>query len=225
MKENHYILNVGEAHIWYVGLLDFISDIPYFASFLSEDEGERAFSYKLSIDKRKFILGRGLLRYLLSKYLDRSPQDIKIAYGLWGKPCLTEENSLYFNISHSGDHALYAFTKHYEVGIDIEYINKNLELDDLAITIFSSEDLNYWEKLSYYEKIEKFFKYWVYKEAFLKANGKGWLDEIPTLSLKEISFLQQEVLFEKSHNKVNSPYFFSCLPEHASALYIKGPSL
>lgn len=225
MKVNNLKIDAEETHIWHVFLLDFISSISYFSSCLSEDEVERANAFKFPADKKKFILGRGLLRYFLGKYLSINPQDIKIVYGLWGKPCLTEKNILYFNISHSGNHALYAFTKHYEVGVDLEYIDKNLILDDLAITIFSSEDLDYWKTLSQCEKTEKFFKYWVYKEAFLKAKGKGWLGGVPSLGLEEISLLRQDARFETPHNEVRYPYFFNCFSGHVSALYVEGPSL
>lgn len=214
-----------EIHVWNVSFLDFSNEIAFLTNVLSPDEIERARAYKLLADQHRFILGRGLLKYLIAKYLNIQIQDVQILYGLWGKPCITPKKRLYFNISHSGNYALYAFTRRYEVGIDLEYINTNMALDEIVTTIFSKEDLTYWETLGKQDKIYMFFKYWVYKEAFLKAKGKGWLDEETTLNFKEITAFRQTLVLEESCSKINYPYFFDCRSEHASALYVKGPPL
>lgn len=214
-----------EIHVWNISFLDFSSDITFFTNVLSSDEIERAKAYKFPADQHRFILGRGLLRYLLAKYLNVQIQDIQITYGLWGKPCITQKNRLYFNISHSGDYALYAFTPYYEVGIDLEYINANMALDEIITAIFPKKDLIYWEALGAEDKVNTFFKYWVYKEAFLKAKGKGWLGEEITLSFEEVAAFKQTLVSEESYSNINYPCFFDCRPKYASALYVNGPSL
>lgn len=221
----NFDIKKDEIHVWSVSFLDFPNDIAFFKNVLSSEEVKRAKAYKFLSDQHKFILGRGLLKYLLAKYLNIQIQDIQITYGLWGKPCISQKNRLYFNISHSGDYALYAFTKYYEMGIDLEYINTNMALDEIVTTILSKGDLAYWETLGGQEKVNMFFKYWVYKEAFLKATGKGWLDKEAALSFQEIALFKQKVIVEGFCSKINYPYFFDCRPEYASALYVKGPPL
>lgn len=214
-----------EIHVWNISFLDFANEIIFFTKVLSAEEIERAKVYKFPVDQHRFILGRGLLKYLLAKYLDLQIQDIQIRYSLWGKPCIRQKGQLYFNISHSGDYALYAFTRYYEVGIDLEYINVNIPLDDIISSIASKEDLAYSKTLEKQEQVNMFFKYWVYKEAFLKANGKGWLSEEKTLSVKEISLFKKKLILKEFSSKINYPYFFDCRSGYASALFVKGPPL
>lgn len=214
-----------EIHVWKVSFLDFIDDVAFLTESLSSEERARVKTYKFFADRQKFILSRGLLKYLLARYLDMQIQQINITYGSWGKPCLTHKNRLYFNLSHSSGYALYAFTRSYEVGIDLEYIDVNLALDEMVKPIFSRAELFYWDTLENRDKINNFFKYWAYKEAFFKAGGEGWLSEEPTLNFKEICMLKQKSILEGLSTQIIYPYFFNCFPQYVSALYVYGPPL
>lgn len=214
-----------EIHVWPLCLNDYEKYIPNFEALLSKDELERARNFKFSRDQDRFIIGRGLLRCLLAGYLDLCPSNLEIVYGLWGKPRLAKEKLLNFNLSHSGDYALYAFTRHYEVGIDLEYIDRNLELEGVALSAFTSDELSFWEKLSLKDKADGFFKLWVCKEAFLKALGKGWLEKKQSMKLDStISFDNRETL-NFSPSELFYPYYFECIPGYASALFVSGPPL
>lgn len=221
----NFDIKEDEIHVWKILFLDFVDDVTFFTHSLSSEELARVKTYKFPADRQKFILGRGLLKYLLARYLDVQIQHINIAYGPWGKPCLTHKNKLYFNISHSGDYVLYAFTNGYDVGIDLEYIDVNLSLDEMVKPIFSKAELSYWEVLENKDKINNFFKYWAYKEAFFKASGKGWLSEESTLNFKEICLLRQKSTLEEISTQIIYPYFFNCFPQYVSALYVNGPPL
>lgn len=219
------VLTSDEVHIWLASLSEDKNDIDYFTSLLSQDERERASSFRFSKDQHRYTISRGILRTLLAEYLGEAPRTIEITYGLWGKPCLSQEKSLHFNLSHSGDHVLYALALDYEVGIDLEYIDRNLEIEDMAKHIFSAPELEFWEDVKPEERTECFFKLWVCKEAFLKAIGKGWLENEKTKG-----FEKSLVLNKISHNgllkdKVTYPYFFECVPGYASALFVDGASL
>lgn len=206
------ILKDDQVHICSAFLPVHNEDIVHFASMLSKDECERASKFRFARDQHRFIVARGIFRILLSQYLKCKPKDIEIVYGLWGKPALLEENQLRFNISHSGEYALYALTRHYEIGIDLEYINEDLELESMALSLFSSQKATYWDTLSSEEKVKFFFKYWVCKEASLKASGKGLLSD----EWKNSSSMEKTM--EYSH-------YFECIPDYASALFIDGPPL
>ena len=142
------------------------------------------------------------------------------------KPCLAKENGLCFNLSHSGDYALYAFTQGYDVGIDVEYINETLELEDMATSVFSIEELSRWRPLPLNKKTHTFFKSWVSKEAILKASGKGWLENHQGVTLSKINDFkkkQKSVLY--GDNKTAYPYYFEAISGYASTLYVEGPFL
>lgn len=211
-------LKAHEVHIWSASLLRDKNNIDYYHSILSKDERKRIGGFRFARDQRRFTTARGILRCLLSNYLGQSPENIEIIYGLWGKPCLLDEKSLYFNLSHSGDYALYAVTRSCEVGVDLEYIDQNLELEDLAVHIFSATELIEWKNLEPEPRINSFFKRWVSKEAFLKASGKGWLEDKYQLTFN----FKNELRKKNLHDDVSNPYCFECIPGYASALFCDG---
>ena len=214
-------LNENEVHIWSASLLEDKNNMDYLYSVLSEDERERANSFRFFKDQRRFTITRGILRCLLSDYLAQPPENIEIVYGLWGKPCLPGEESLHFNVSHSRDYALYGVTQNYEVGLDLEYIDKDLDLENMAPHVFSPAELTNWKNLAHQERVDTFFTRWVSREAFLKALGKGWLED-----KKELEFYGKNS-FKKGdlNNEVKNLYCFECIPEYASALFIEGTLL
>lgn len=214
-------LKPSEVHIWSASLLTNKFDITYFEAILSADERERAKNFRFLKDKKQFVVARYILRCLLSRYLGQSPGNIEFTYGISGKPAVSSQKQLYFNVSHSGDYALYAVTSFYEVGIDLEYIDKSLELEDMALHVFSPAEFVHWETLELEEKVNSFFTNWVCKEAFLKASGIGWLGEKTVLPLNVKVEPQQEPLNDGWTN----PYCFECIPGYASALFVEGPPL
>lgn len=221
-----FFLNSDEVHIWSGCLTENETNLPYFTSLLSQDEQERANCFRFSREQKRYIISRGILRSLLAGYLEELPQKIEILYGFWGKPCLPEEKALSFNLSHSGDYALYAFTHSYEVGIDVEYIDESLELEDMARNVFSATEFSHWKALNGKEKIHSFFKYWALKEALLKASGKGWLECQHALTLTKTTDLKQKLKSDLQEDaKIIYPYYFESIPGYASALFVEGPPL
>lgn len=215
-----------EVYIWHAYFLDNIKYIPRFANFLSADERQKAESYRFFKDQQYFIISRGILRCILSYYLKETPGNIEITYGLWGKPCVLTKQPLYFNLSHSRNSVLYVIAKNYEVGIDIEYVDSTLDLEGIALNILSPKELSYWKNVKSEAKADTFFKFWVSKEAFLKAFGKGWLDNYQQIpSLEQADLQEKDNVHYKSSEKMEFPYFFKTIPGYESALFIKGPFL
>ncbi|MBP6952678.1 MAG: 4'-phosphopantetheinyl transferase superfamily protein [Alphaproteobacteria bacterium] len=225
MKLKLCTLKSDEVHIWSASLSEAKNDVAYFASLLSKDEHEQANSFRFYKDQKQYTISRGILRSLLAGYLEEAPQTIEIAYGLWRKPYLAQEKFLHFNVSHSRDYALYAFTRSYEVGIDLEHIDTTLDIENIALSIFSPTELNYWNTLSSEHKIDVFFKHWVCKEAFLKASGKGWLENKKELPYTKVWPQKQQQIDNLLKSKITYPYCFKCIPGYSSALFIDGPSL
>ncbi len=225
MKDEKKVNNlpINEVHIFSASCLQYHKQIEYLKSILSLDEQQQAKSFKFSKDKNRYIIARGILRYLLSSYLDQSLNSIEFVYGLWGKPCLLEGFSLHFNVSHSGEYVLYAFTRQYELGIDIEYINKDLEIENIAPLILSLTEKAYWDTLSPEEKIPIFFQLWACKEAYLKALGKGWLGNQAERFVEDNQFFNISIGTPHPKAVETYPYCFTCIPGYVCALFVKGP--
>ena len=224
-KQNVQITVDEEVHLWSASMPDLEITLHIFKSILSKDELKRAGSYKFSKDSNRFIIARGILRCLLSRYLSVPPKKVEFIYGQWGKPKLDKKFcSLKFNLSHSRDYALYAVTKYHEVGIDIEYIDKNFKANDVASNIFSPQEFKKWDKLPYNEKICTFFREWTCKEAYMKAYGKGWFTE-DTLIMNPT--LNDEVKRNRYQWNANSKYpqIIDLVPNYSSALFVLGPIL
>jgi 4'-phosphopantetheinyl transferase len=139
--------------------------------YLSTQELEKLSTYYFYADQVRFALGRHITRTQLAKYLSCSPYSIDIQYNNYGKPMIVGYKDIYFNISHSTDFVIVVFDK-YPIGIDIEY---NLKFDDTLISkvFFTTNEIIYLNSLSSEIKRQEFFKIWTYKEAYIKAIGKG----------------------------------------------------
>lgn len=228
IRENRrgaYFLTEDEIHVYSTSLLDYEHNFNNLASLLSEDEQLRAKNFKFSKDQYLFISTRAILRCFLSSYVNISPKNIKITYGLWGKPYLEGDQSLYFNVSHSKDYALYAFTRNYEVGIDLEYVEENFYFTDTCLCMFSSEEKRYLEAVDIKDKNRAFYNLWVGKEAILKASGKGWAKNGKTEEFLNMDFLNPISLKNSDNLKISYPFYFECVPGYISSIFVKGPPL
>lgn len=170
---DNLILNEEEAHVWRADLeLDECFQSS-FLKFLSPDEKKRASRFRFARDNRNFIVARGILRSLIGKYLKINPAEISFHYSEFGKPCIADNHSLQFNISHSQNIALFAFTKKLNVGVDVEFVNPDIEVKDIAAKFFSPNEVMNLLSLPEKEQTLGFFNCWTRKEAFIKAVGEG----------------------------------------------------
>src|SRR5205823_2471911 len=104
-----------------------------------------------------------------------SPADLQFKIGPYGKPRLAQSDQrwLQFNLSHSHEKALIAVTPGRSVGIDIEYLHRDLNVASLASYLFSPAERLQWRRAAKAEQRKLFYQYWVCKEAYLKAIGGG----------------------------------------------------
>ena len=170
---DNLILSEDEAHIWRADLDINESSQGSFQKLLSSDEKNRAKKFRFAKDSQNFIAARGILRLLVGKYLEINPAEISFQYGEFGKPCIQNDNALKFNISHSQNIALFAFTKKFNVGVDVEFVNPNIEVKDIATKFFSANEIMNLLALPEQEQTLGFFNCWTRKEAFIKAVGEG----------------------------------------------------
>ena len=80
---------------------------------------------------------------------------------------------LEFNLSHSGDFALIAVTQAHKVGVDVECIRSDIELESMARRFFSPIEVSELMSLLADQRLVGFFNCWTRKEAYIKAHGLG----------------------------------------------------
>ena len=143
---------------------------------LCPQEKMRAAGFYFKRDRNRFVVGRGLLKTFLAKYLHVAPGKIKIRYRTNGKPffyAAGKNRDIHFNLSHSQDSALYAFTRSDEIGVDIEKIQAFPEMSSIAEQFFSERERALINDLPNNDQVSAFFTFWARKEALSKLTGNG----------------------------------------------------
>ena len=97
---------------------------------------------------------------------------------------------LQFNVSHSNEQCLIAFSRDLEIGADIEARNRDFSnMDLLAGRCLGDEALASFLSLEDSAKRDAFFRFWTRKEAMLKAIGVGLGHPLKSF---DVSFLENQ---------------------------------
>jgi 4'-phosphopantetheinyl transferase len=168
-------LSSDEVHVWRVSLDQSQATIERLKRLLATDELAKAGRFRFAKDRNQFIIGRGLLRVLLGRYLACVPAQIHFRYSSYGKPSLEDgtQAGLQFNLSHSHQMALLAFACDRNVGVDIEYMRPDVEFEQLAQHFFSPTECAVLLDMAPALRKETFYNCWTRKEAYIKARGEG----------------------------------------------------
>jgi medium-chain acyl-[acyl-carrier-protein] hydrolase len=164
------------VHVWRASLDQSDGCVSRLKATLSSEELLRAGRFYFPKDRDHFIVGRGTLRSILARYLDRAPEEFQFAYSPHGKPALASEangSGLHFNLAHSHGLALIAVTRGREVGVDLERVSQEFAGEPIAERFFSPQEVATLRAVPTSARREAFFHCWTRKEAYLKATGRG----------------------------------------------------
>lgn len=165
-----------EVQLWRVDLGAVGPEEPRWQQVLSEDERARAARFHFSRDRQGYVSSRALLRIILAAYLGAEPKKLSFRYSDKEKPALAGAHAareIEFNISHSGTVALLAFTRGREVGVDVELIRHDFDVEGIAHRFFSEHERKELMAFALEERHAAFFRCWTRKEAYVKATGAG----------------------------------------------------
>ncbi|MDR1415367.1 MAG: 4'-phosphopantetheinyl transferase superfamily protein [Odoribacteraceae bacterium] len=123
--------------------------------------------------------GEALTRHFLLREGRDHRQEI--CRGAHGKPYFAAENGLYFNISHSGDLVVAAFSDR-EVGIDIE--RRGRPRLAVAERFFHPREVSRLRAVPAGSLLRLFADYWSVKESFLKYLGTGLSRSLSTFRVE-----------------------------------------
>ncbi len=165
------ILEADEVHLWRAPLVQTAAIVRH---TVSPSECTRAERFRFDKDRERFIAGRGLLRMILARYLADEGAALQFNVGAHGKPTLARpNNSLRFNLSHSGDLLLLAVMEAREVGVDIELMRPDVPFASVAQHCLAPEEASQIALLPDSEKACRFYELWTSTEARVKASGVG----------------------------------------------------
>lgn len=157
-------------------------------------------SFRNRKDAERSLMGNIILVRLLAYAGLTSYSLNQVRYTEYNKPFF--DDSISYNISHSGDYVVCTLSKVHEVGIDVEEI-REIPMDDFT-GLFSRVEWD--EVLSSESKLQAFYTLWTKKEAFLKAIGCGLnqpLNEVViennTIIWKNKQWFLHEITLDKNH--------------------------
>jgi 4'-phosphopantetheinyl transferase len=182
----------GTVDIWSCGLEGSPAVRERCHGWLSDEERARAARFIRPEDQMRFTLSHGGLRAVLARYVGIDPAGLQLEARATGKPALLHpqggHHALRFNLTHSHGRMLLAVANGEEVGIDLEQIRNNVEALKLAERFYAPAEYERIRSVRASDHAMQFYRLWVAKEAFLKAQGTG------ILSLEQCEILSEPSL-------------------------------
>ncbi len=164
-------LTGGAVHVWRLAL----DELPVGTSLhlVSPDEQERAGRLRFERDRSAFLTSRAGLRAILGRYLDMDPAAVTFASGRRGKPSIVGGGDLSFSLSRSAPVGVVAVTRGQAVGVDVERIRPDVDIDALAFHFLSPTEAEALRAAPEPDRLAAFFACWTGKEAMVKVTGAG----------------------------------------------------
>ncbi len=164
---------VKMVQLYGIKLIDearFIEIKGLLCSALPESTAKKASRFRFNAGAQRQLLGELMVRAILCNKFHFQNSEVSFDYHSDGKPYLSGSENTHFNISHSGDWVVCAFSS-LPVGVDVEKIRRvNF---DIARRFFSAEETYQLFSLPENKQTGFFFDLWTLKESYLKALGTG----------------------------------------------------
>lgn len=142
--------------------------------WLDEQERTRMRKYRSAQDGKSFSISRAALRDILGRYTKQKPEKIVFDYNRFGKPFISSNKELTFNLSHSNKLCVIGVCANREIGVDIEGHCQVWQDTHLQQTLFTCSEQKEFDKLPVTLKAQAFLTVWTTKESFLKELGLGF---------------------------------------------------
>lgn len=149
---------------------------------LSEEETARVARYRLALDRKTFIAGRGVVREVAAAMACVPESFIRILTMEKGKPYVDGmQDRLQFSLSHSSEYLAILWHLGPEpVGVDIEKLRNEFDYSGVVLHYFSDREQQH------IQSTQDFFKFWTRKEALLKARGTGLVDDLKGVEVYQL---------------------------------------
>jgi 4'-phosphopantetheinyl transferase len=170
----------GAVHVWRADLTTVADEV---GEVLCPEERARALQIRSTRHRHLWARSRGVLRSLLARYVGSDPGALCFTTGAHGKPSLDPADAasgaaevtprVSFNLSHSGELALYAVTDGGAVGVDVERAHRPIDALAVAARAFGPVEAARLAALDPVTREREFLRAWVRHEAELKCRGTG----------------------------------------------------
>jgi 4'-phosphopantetheinyl transferase len=146
-----------------------------YLALLSPVERAQHDRFRFDDDRHTYLIAHALVRSMLGGMLGLAPAALEFVIGEHGKPELahTAREGVRFNLSHTKGLVACGVTQGDDLGVDVEQIERKLEIDSLARSVFSDDEQAALALIQGAARRERFFQHWTLKEAYVKAMGRG----------------------------------------------------
>lgn len=155
---------------------------------LNRQERERYERFHFDRDRHLFLSAHGLKRLVLSRYFDCAPDEWVFEANQNGRPeiaaPLSAVNQLRVNLTHTRGLAACVVTAQIACGIDAEHRHSLNDLQTLSESVLHQSELCVFRALPASDRLNRFFDFWVVKEACAKACGRGLSLPLRKLSIE-----------------------------------------
>lgn len=151
---------------------------------------------------------------ILDKYIQINPNSI--TYNEYGKPMISHDHGLFFNISHTSDLLLVAVTHECQIGIDVELKSRKIiQPLLLAKKFFHPNEITMLQTSNKF--LRDFISLWVIKEAYVKMKGHGINYGLDKFYVDKKSNLIFDLKLNDQNNynlfDINNKYICSIVPK------------
>jgi 4'-phosphopantetheinyl transferase len=156
---------------WWCGLAAPRSAVEACIGWLSVGERALAARFGQARLRDRYVVGRASLRHVLGDTLGLPPASVPIVRGPRGRPRLVLESTLDFNVSHTGDVALLCVSRDARVGVDVERLDRQINVAGIARKFLSKNERESLAALAPDAARRTVLALWTCKEAMSKATG------------------------------------------------------
>lgn len=161
--------------------------LPRLRALLSDEERQRETRFHFADDRQRYLVTRALVRSVLSRYAGLAPERWRFAANAYGRPEIdaapADAADLRFNVSHTRGLIAMAVGRGRELGVDVEHLSLREVSQAVAERCFAREEVADLARVEPCRRQDRFFEYWTFKEAYIKARGMGL-----SLPLEQFSF-------------------------------------
>ncbi|WP_262249575.1 4'-phosphopantetheinyl transferase family protein [Parapedobacter soli] len=149
-------------------------------NILNNDELARAARFHQQAHQIRYQTTHTVLRLLLAGATQLAPTALHFVGERHNKPSLSPHsgNSVAFNLSYTENKSLIGIANGKPIGVDIEWLNRPLVIDDMLDACFSASEIDYITSQEEGTR-RRFFTLWTRKEAILKLTGEGIGEHLP----------------------------------------------
>lgn len=170
-------LDRRECRIWWTDTTE--EDLPL-VDLLTAAERARATRLRHRPARRSFVWARAIAKLAVMHATGQPAGQVvfratcRHCGGPHGRLMVDDAlGTLYVSISHSSSRVAVAITREYPCGVDVEQVA--LRGDRLPLTALAPTERAVLQRLPRTRRLASFIRYWVRKEALLKATGDGLL--------------------------------------------------